>query len=704
MCIFVSWLGLVEFQPGAKIRKKYKEEEINLMRNSFKVILVSLLLLVSARGADLWAQYDKDVFFARGRHALSEGKYAKAIENFNILAQLDTSDYWNFFFRGIAKYNLGDLRGAKRDFDRSVRINPVFTNGYHYRGITSSRFGDYEAALADMQKAIDLRPGYMGLYFSRGVTYFLSQQFSKAISDFDKYIKKEPKDPSAYLNRGACYLFLGDTLKAVADYDRAIKLDRFDPEGYVRRGRLYASQKRYEEAIADMDHAIQLDTTNTFAYFNRALMYYEQEKYQETMRDLNKVLEYEPGNALTLYNRGLINAQLGAYEEALLDLDRVLNINPGNVLAYFNRASVFVELGLYQNAVEDYDKAIELYPDFAKAYMNRSVVKHMMGQHKASKKDYDEAMKKVREYRAKNMSEDAISFADTTRKYSSLLALDAEFAKKDFDDELLQHRDIDIRLRPLYRYVLTGEKADITYALEHKYENPLISRFQQTSPVGLEILGEDVDLSESAVKDLEKHAWRDAEAPSSQEIFLRGLFDKEQNMFNSAQNYYSEAIALAEEDAGVESLYRAFYLMNRGSLRAEMIEFIASMENSVQVLSMDDSGNTRARVKDQVSRQYDYTDAIQDMKDAAATVSDIPYIYYNLGNLYCLSAEHIASLENYTRAIELYPYMGDAYFNRGLVLIYLKDREKGCIDLSRAGELGVADAYSVIKKYCEQSQ
>ena len=48
--------------------------------------------------------------------------------------------------------------------------------------------------------------------------------------------------------------------------------------------------------------------------------------------------------------------------------------------------------------------------------------------------------------------------------------------------------------------------------------------------------------------------------------------------------------------------------------------------------------------------------------------------------------------------------MGDAYFNRGLVLIYLKDREKGCIDLSRAGELGVQEAYSVINKYCEEEK
>ena len=118
---------------------------------------------------------------------------------------------------------------------------------------------------------------------------------------------------------------------------------------------------------------------------------------------------------------------------------------------------------------------------------------------------------------------------------------------------------------------------------------------------------------------------------------------------------------------------------------------------------MDDAGTTRARVKDQVTRQYDYTEAVEDLKAALELVPDLPYLYFNLGNLYCLSAEHLNSIENYTKAIELYPYMGDAYFNRGLVLIYLKDKEKGCIDLSRAGELGVADAYGVIKKYCEEN-
>ena len=663
-------------------------------KHAFLVAVLLLCSFVHSR-----AQYDKDVFFWRGRQALADGKYAQSIENFNILAQLDTSDYQTYFFRGIAKYNLGDIRGAQRDFDNSVRLNPVFTSGYHYRAITESRFGRFEEALSDLQRAIDLRPGFTGLYYSRGVTYFLARQFENAVRDFDKYIRKEPKDPSAYLNRGACYLFLADTTKALSDYNKAIKLDRFDPEGYIRRGRLYSEKGDYEAAISDLDHAIELDSSNTLAYFNRALLLSEKKEYRRAMDDLNRVLEDEPGNALTLYNRGLINAQVGEYEAALSDMDRVLNINPENVLAYFNRASIFIEMERWEDALEDYDRAIELYPDFAKAYMNRSYVKSRLGLNQSSKEDYRTAQRKIQEYRARNVTDEG-SFADTTRKYSSLIALDAEFARKDFNDEMLQHRDIDIRLRPMYRYVLAGEKVVDGEMLTRRYENPLLDRFAASSPVKVEIAGGESELSSAQLASLDAVIYAQQGGRAS---FLRSVSESYSKKYNMALSSLDAAIG--QSDASTDAydhLYKAFYLMNRSVLRAEMIDFIASMQSNVQVLTMDDSRNTRARVKEHVSTDYDYSEAIADAKAAIEILDNIPYLYFNLGNLHCLSSEHLASIENYTKAISLFPYMGDAYFNRGLVLIYLKDKEKGCIDLSRAGELGVAEAYAVIKKYCEE--
>ena len=645
------------------------------------------------------AQYDKDVFFFRGRRALADGKYAQAIENFNVLSRIDSTDHWTFFYRGIAKYNLGDIRGAQKDFNNSVRLNPVFTSGYHYKAITESRAGDYDKALEDLQRAIDLRPGYEGLYFSRGVTYFLAQQFDKAVSDFDRYIRKEPKDPSAYLNRGASKLFLKDTLSALEDYNKAISLDRFEPEGFIRRGRLYAARKQYPEAIADMNMAIGLDTANTFAYFNRAIMYYEQSDYNAAMSDLNRVLADEPGNALTLYNRSLINAQIGNLEEALQDMDRVIGINPGNVLAYFNRASVFVQMERWRDALEDYDKAIELYPDFAKAYLNRSYVENMLGMKAESKQDYETARRKVSEYRAKNAESEG-SFADTTRKYSSLLALDAEFAKKDFDNEMLQHRDIDVKLRPLYRFVLADSKDNVNYALRFRYENALIDRMLADSPLPLAITSSDT----LKLKSPDRTADRIYSLPDNAESeFLKALQYISTKQFNSAMIHYGNAVDKSA-DGKYGELYKAFYYMNRAVLRADMIEFISSIENNVQTLTMDDQGTTRARVKDQVSRGYDYSDALEDVRKAAEIVDNIPYIHFNLGNLLCLSSSFVEAIDSYSKAIRLYPYMGDAYFNRGLVLIYLKDKEKGCIDLSHAGELGVSDAYGVIKKYCEEAE
>ncbi|MBR4228462.1 MAG: tetratricopeptide repeat protein [Bacteroidales bacterium] len=674
-----------------------------------RFLVILLVLFCGLQAAE--AQYDRDVFYFRGRNSLADGKYAQAIENFNILARLDTTDYWTFFFRGIAKYNLGDIRGAQQDFDASVRINPVFTNGFHYRAITLSRFGRYDEALQDFDTAIKLRPGNIGIYFSRGVTYFLAQQFEPAVKDFDRYIKKEPKDPSAYLNRGASYLFLGDTLKAINDYNKAIKLDRFEPEGFIRRGRLYAEQGKLEDAISDMNHAIELDTTNTFAYFNRALMYYELKDFNSAMRDLNRVLKDEPGNALTLYNRSLIHAQVGNFEEALADMDHVININPNNVLAYFNRASYFIEMSRWRDALEDYDKAIELYPDFAKAYLNRSYVENMLGMMQKSREDYQTAQRKVQEYRATNAT-DAGSFADTTKKYSSLIALDADFAKKDFDNELLQHRDVDIRLKPLYRFVLASERDNVTYALRNRYENVLLDRFIADTPVPMRIANDEGSGAQAIQGRLENALYGDSSAGAgstritqSRISFIRGLYELQNKQYNSALGDFDRAVTESADDTSQDiysELYSAFYLLNRGVLRADMIDFIASMQSNVQTLTMDDQGTTRARVSDQVTFSYDYSEAIADLEAAVEMVPDIPYFHFDLGNLYCLSSRLVESIDSYDKAIALYPYMGDAYYNRGLVLIYLKDKEKGCIDLSRAGELGIADAYGVISKYCEE--
>ena len=61
--------------------------------------------------------------------------------------------------------------------------------------------------------------------------------------------------------------------------------------------------------------------------------------------------------------------------------------------------------------------------------------------------------------------------------------------------------------------------------------------------------------------------------------------------------------------------------------------------------------------------------------------------------------QYNAAIDDFTRAIEIEPNLAEAYFNRGLVRIYSGNKPEGLEDLSKAGELGLFNAYSLIKKY-----
>jgi tetratricopeptide (TPR) repeat protein len=74
---------------------------------------------------------------------------------------------------------------------------------------------------------------------------------------------------------------------------------------------------------------------------------------------------------------------------------------------------------------------------------------------------------------------------------------------------------------------------------------------------------------------------------------------------------------------------------------------------------------------------------------------------------YLLRGTSKYNLEDYRGAISdfdmvtsLDPKELDAYLLRGLAKIMLRQKDSGCLDFSKAGELGDERAYDMIKKYC----
>jgi tetratricopeptide (TPR) repeat protein len=90
------------------------------------------------------------------------------------------------------------------------------------------------------------------------------------------------------------------------------------------------------------------------------------------------------------------------------------------------------------------------------------------------------------------------------------------------------------------------------------------------------------------------------------------------------------------------------------------------------------------------------------MRDYDYVVSHLPdfsFAYYNKANMLCIQQDFKAAISYYTQAIAVDGDFAEAYFNRGLTYIYLNETEKGIADLSKAGELGIYQAYNLITRF-----
>lgn len=654
-------------------------------------IAIALLLKIFILGATTsFAQYNKEYFFWVGKTCMMNNNYQEAITTLNILLRVDENAHEGYFLRGIAKYNLNDLLGADADFTTAIEKNPVYTIAYMYRAITRSRLGNYDDALNDFKEAIELRPDLPNPYYSRGVTRLLNQQFEEAIEDFDMFIMQENKVADAYINRGISYLQLRDTVKAHENFDTAIRTNRENPDSYNRRGRLYMDQNKFKAAESDFDLAIKNDSTYLLSYFNRALVYSDTKRPTLALADFDKVIELDSTNSLTYFNRAIIRSQVGDYNRALEDYNKVAQYSPNNVLVFYNRALLNSHLGELESAFYDYTKAIELYPDFANAYINRANVRKFLNDADGAKKDEQIAQLKINEYKSRLSDSTYSIYADTTQRFDQLLSFDSRFSGNNFESIIATGgSDNDLTLMPLFKFTLmrpdTAMVADKDRILRiEDFKNEVNNKY-------LTLTAEDSNISTDTLMMLDKkysNKLRQNNTPWTT-LFERGITQSLIKQYTNSVVTYTAAID--------KNPFNPFLYLNRATTLAEMIDFISSIDNSYQRITIDSDPANRLNTNH--ARSYNYDEAIADLNKVIKLFPNLAYSYYNRANLLALSGELPKAYEDYTKAIEMNPNFAEAYYNRGIIQIFMKDTRKGYLDLSKAGELGIEKAYTVLKKY-----
>lgn len=147
----------------------------------------------------------------------------------------------------------------------------------------------------------------------------------------------------------------------------------------------------------------------------------------------------------------------------------------------------------------------------------------------------------------------------------------------------------------------------------------------------------------------------------------------------------------------------AFYM--RGRVKQILEDYHGAMKDFNIAININaksahyyfDRGNIKFALQDYYGAIADYSETIN---------LDVTHVdaYFNRGKAKHQLDAYQDAINDCTKILEIHADNVDAFYLRGVLRIEHGQTEKGCLDLSKAGELGDLKAYELIKEKCNSKR
>ena len=474
----------------------------------------------------------------------------------------------------------------------------------------------------------------------RNALYF--DDYVLSIQYFNQIIKVKPHLYEPYLLRGIAKIQLGDYQGALRDLNASIERNPFQPGAYYTRGYVYRQMNDYDHAEEDFSKALDFSPENTTYLILRADVRSAKKEYEEALADIDFLIRRSPKSASLYFEKGVIclaKADTMCAYEAFSETVKYDSQNSSNWSAL---GLVNLIRGEEDEALKDLTKSINLGSKWAGDYTNRGIIHYRRHNYVMALSDYDHAVQLAPNDKQALYNRGALR--TEVGDYNNAL------------EDLKRVIELDQYYLPAYYTAAHAERS-----MRNKKEAERYIHLAQELAAqydSLNALSADPLLAQS------KPQQRDRRKEFSTRV--------------------------AQSQTGVEEAPQ-FDSETRGQIQHKQVDVIniPNINDSIYEALNELTDTTGVNFM-QIMNQYDQL-------IAAAPTS--PFHYYNKANVLCIMRLFEDAVTCYTQAISLDNEFAEAYFNRGLTYIYIGQNELGIQDLSRAGELGIYQAYNLITRF-----
>jgi tetratricopeptide (TPR) repeat protein len=267
-----------------------------------------------------------------------------------------------YLAKGSAELQLGDLAGARKDFELSRDTAPNDPTSYNSLAVLSLKENKRDEAISLFETALKIDPTNLGALNGLINVYARNNEFDKAHSRIDMVIASNPNNASLHYLKGQVFGFQRDASGAEAELNKALEIDPNYLPAYSALGALFINSKQEDRAIAQYQKILAIRPDNSTAYTLIGMLEDARKNFDAAADNYRKALEKDPNAVIAANNLAWLYAATGKgnLDEAVRLAQGVVQKNP-NVAGFVDTLGwVYYKKNLYAAAVDQLQKAVSL--------------------------------------------------------------------------------------------------------------------------------------------------------------------------------------------------------------------------------------------------------------------------------------------------------------------------------------------------------
>ena len=324
---------------------------------------------------------DKDnelVHQLKGQNLLKQKEYENALNEFDIVINLNPKNYDVFFYKAICLNKLNKKEKAIEFYKKYIQEMNELNNekekenicvAYYNIGIIYMKDKKNEEAKDSFNKALELNPKFIKAKIALDCLDDLNNKINEILELIDE--NKQIEDDNLLLIKSNLLYEKGLFNEANTAYQKLLEKNPNNEEALLGIANCLYKLNKKEEALKKYDEVLEINKINQLALFNKALIILENGNIEESLKLLDEALKIKT-NINILIQKGICLLKKENFEESNSIFDEAINLDQTNIKAHIGKGQALFGLNKINESIEEYDKALNLDPNNKNAICSKA--------------------------------------------------------------------------------------------------------------------------------------------------------------------------------------------------------------------------------------------------------------------------------------------------------------------------------------------